>query len=359
MKTAFVCNTPYQLFNILNICCNDLEDTNKGSDLFIVDRFNSSKRILEKIKGLNIFNKIYFIVENKINRRTKYDKIRTLFVSKTKFQDFVCSEYDFLGIKYDQIFIGDAMPFGIALSIFNSDARIFVFEDGIGNYYGDFLHKKPNGLKEKIKSILNYGIYAIYVKSHYVNCKELCDSTVSENIVQLPYWNDNNPAFAIVKNVFEFKDNSRLKLNRVIFLDRPFWENEKYNNLNPEILLNDCGLQNVSLIRIHPRSNTKYKLIDVDNGYNMWELECVYNITDNHILIGDFSMAQLNPKIIANKEPFVVFAYKLFYDRLTNDEILHFEKQINLLKKVYSNKEKIYIPNSKEEFEYTLKKLLR
>ena len=135
-------------------------------------------------------------------------------------------------------------------------------------------------------------------------------------------------------------------------------ENEKYNGLNPEELLISSGLQDASLIRVHPRSTAEYSMINIDYGDNIWELECIFTIKDNHVLISDFSMAQINPKIIADKEPFIIFAYKLFYKNLTESENNIYKHQIEIAKRAYHNNNKIYTPDDVNEFKCIINKLL-
>ena len=44
MRSLFVCNTPYQLFNVMNLALNDVQGTRLVSDLFIVARFRDAKK---------------------------------------------------------------------------------------------------------------------------------------------------------------------------------------------------------------------------------------------------------------------------------------------------------------------------
>ena len=141
---------------------------------------------------------------------------------------------------------------------------------------------------------------------------------------------------------------------KVIFLERPFEECPKYNGLSPEELLMDLGLAKDSLVRIHPRSGRRYNEVLVDYGDNMWELECLSNITNEHILIGDCSNAQFSPKILANKEPYLFFAYRLFYSYHDLEDPNNYEKQIDQIRKVYSRKDKIFIPKNVEELRSAL-----
>ena len=69
MKTAFVCNTPYQLMNVINIFINNVENTRTNSDLYIVNRFQNANKMMKKIQDAGLFSKIYFVDIKRRNRQ--------------------------------------------------------------------------------------------------------------------------------------------------------------------------------------------------------------------------------------------------------------------------------------------------
>ena len=90
------------------------------------------------------------------------------------------------------------------------------------------------------------------------------------------------------------------------------------------------------------------------------ELECCNTISDNHILIGGFSTAQLMPKILDGAEPYLIFVYKLFFDskELSSTFWKSTETFIYKFRDQYKNKNKVFIPETMEEFKAILEKLL-
>ena len=92
-----------------------------------------------------------------------------------------------------------------------------------------------------------------------------------------------------------------------------------------------------------------YSGCEIDDGKNMWEMECLNSIRDDHILISCCSTAQLTPKIVGGKEPYIFFLHRFLLD----DESAikkGLENMIENLTALYSDKSKILIPNSVEEF---------
>ncbi len=76
--------------------------------------------------------------------------------------------------------------------------------------------------------------------------------------------------------------------------------------------LNDLA-DNV-VVRMHPRQKDGFKNFkyELDATNNMWELMCSQEITDDNVLIGECSTAQFTPFIIANKQPWLIFLFKIY-----------------------------------------------
>lgn len=353
MKTAFITNTPYQIFNVLNIYVNNIEGTLNNADLFIVKRFSNAEAVKKQIASLNIFDNVYLVMPKLGSPKSFVDKI----CLKRKFERYTYSSDLFLAENYTKIFIGDQMPFGVLMCVYYRTAKVYAYEEGLPYLFGDFLHDQCNGIKSHIKKILKLEIYSVRPEKFYVNNKKVCQSTVAKEIIQLPHWNKENPALITANNVFGFKCNSKVLKYKFILLERPFGEFENFIGIDIEELLLNIGLQEEALIRVHPRSTSKYRSLEVDYGENMWELECINNINDSHVLIGDFSMAQANPKMICNKEPILVFIYKLLYKNLSDSMSNYFEKQINIVYSAYTDKRKIFIPNNVKELSEIIQKI--
>ena len=330
MRSLFVCNTPYQLFNVMNLALNDVQGTRLVSDLFIVARFRDAKKVYDRVIAEHTFESVYLI-------------------DPQSGDTFIKECRDFLEKNYDQVFIADEMPLGLLMCQFYKSASVWIYEDGYPYYYKNFWQDLCRGRKQKIMSLFNRGLSTIHPKAFFVNNAEMCQSKVAEKTIQLPKWNDQNPAFPVVCRLFDFNAQSMVSQKKVIFLERPFEEYPKYNGLSPEELLMDLGLAKDSLVRIHPRSGRRYNEVLVDYGDNMWELECLSNITNEHILIGDCSNAQFSPKILANKEPYLIFAYSLFYDDMEKKVLDFYNKQIARIVEAYDEKDKIIIPKDLNE----------
>jgi hypothetical protein len=80
-------------------------------------------------------------------------------------------------------------------------------------------------------------------------------------------------------------------------------------------------------------------------------------MTGSHILIAAFSTAQLAPKLLCDAEPYLIFAYKLFFTGLTSEYWQGTAALIEKLRGLYSQPEKIYVPENAEELSAVLRRL--
>lgn len=358
MRSLFVCNTPYQLFNVMNIALNDIQSTRHGADLFIIARFRNAKKVYDNVIAERVFESVYLVDPDSGDTFIEQSHDSILIPLEKKIERYQTGSYNFLEKQYDQIFIADEMPFGLLMCQFYRSSFVWIYEDGYPYYYKNFLKDLCRSRKQKVMKLFHRGVSAIHPKAFFVNNAAMCQSTIAEKIIQLPRWNAQNPAFSVVCRLFDFNKQSMVLQKRVIFLERPFEEYPKYSGLSPEKLLMDIGVDKDSLVRIHPRSGRKYNKISVDYGDNMWELECLSNITNDHILISDCSNAQFSPKILADKEPYLIFAYRLFYSYADMEDPNNYEKQINQIREAYSRKDKIFIPKDIEELKKVLTEIL-
>jgi hypothetical protein len=81
-------------------------------------------------------------------------------------------------------------------------------------------------------------------------------------------------------------------------------------------------------------------------------MECQNSITNNHVLMSFFSTAAFSPKIIYDKEPYVIFLHKITGFNFFNADIL-----IYRLQSMYADSEKVMQPKNVKELSMILKDL--
>ena len=180
MRSLFVCNTPYQLFNVMNLALNDVQGTRLVSDLFIVARFRDAKKVYDRVIAEHTFESVYLIDPRSGDTFIKECRDSILILLEKKIKKYQIDSYDFLEKKYDQVFIADEMPFGLLMCQFYKSASVWIYEDGYPYYYKNFWQDLCRGRKQKILSLFNRGLSTIHPKAFFVNNAEMCQSKVAE-----------------------------------------------------------------------------------------------------------------------------------------------------------------------------------
>ena len=94
------------------------------------------------------------------------------------------------------------------------------------------------------------------------------------------------------------------------------------------------------IVRNHPRETR--------------ELKCDNDINDDKVLIAFCSTAQITPKMLYDKEPYLVFLYRLF----DCDWIEDYDRLVEQVRNSYRNKKKVFLPSTLDELVNTLNNLL-
>ena len=115
------------------------------------------------------------------------------------------------------------------------------------------------------------------------------------------------------------------------------------------------------LYRKHPRETSfSSDWAYVDDGTAMWELVCQEHLSDDSVLISSFSTAMLTPKLLYNKEPWLIYTYKLYKNYFVEDNPMTcglnqgISVMVEQIKKVYSRPEKIICVQNIKEIKDTL-----
>ena len=359
MNYLMVCNTPYQLFNAINILTNDIYINHNNCDLLIDNSFGSlrnekelGKVLLEKCLCRNV------IYARRVIKRHK-NKIATFFylLRNNHLDEYTYSNKDFFNNIYDCVWVGDASPFGYAMYERNENIDIVWYDDGLSSYAEYPRSYGRSKWYEIIMKFLKLGSYKYKPGKLFVNNTDLAKTKEFE-VCPLPILNDNNLATKNIENVFHYDiDSSFVKKYKTIVLGQVLDTYEGYNGKEILNIISDAGISPSSFVlRKHPRDKKEYNKYNIDSGVNMWEMECIKGISSSHVLISAFSNALLTPKLIGKKEPYVILLYKLVFDESSpmfslNNEIAQG------IKKMYASKDKVLVPRDLEEFKTIVSKI--
>ncbi len=357
-RFAIVCNTPFQVLNAVNLINSGKFDADY--DLYLQGDFRNSDSVFYNLKKSNFFENVFFW---KTNKEAKISKIRTFikFInSKLILSEYITGDYSFIGKKYDKIFVGDGNTIGIYLSMNNRKSDIYFYDDGISTNIGNCLFDGQSISYKLIGKLLKLGVYRYRVEKLFVNNLDFCKSTLTKNIEKLPNLDFSNNVIDIVKELFSYNEESLIEKKNIIYLGQPLEEKKGYNGKCPLFFIDELsGYSENILVRAHPRQKTEDFLgMEIDKINNLWELECITKIQDYHVLMGFCSTAQLMPKLLSNKEPYVIFLFNLFLDDYNTNEYNNDYYSYESLKNMYSSKEKVFLPSTVEELKNILETIM-
>lgn len=350
--TAFICATPYHIFNAVNL--KQQLFLNDDADLFLMNHMSGIQDIAKKIIDTGMFKNVFIIEDCAGSNNVHGVKLALYF-----FRHFVAVKNSMHQCK--QTFAYKTLvlncPDAVTNELFVKAARraahcnVIYIEDGIATYTID-MESYPKKLKYFF-SIFGLKGFKQYVNATYFYRPELVQ-TSCPSPTQLA--SPTEDAKKNINSVFAFtQENDFLQKKFVLFEESFSQDGVVLNDLELLIEAANCLDKTECLLKKHPRSTSERTQaigIDLMCGYAPWELYCLnYDFSDN-VLIAISSTALLNPKLIFDCEPTIIFLYKLLKPKAayhTKEVIQHIEN----VKKLYRGKN-FYIPESHEE----LKKIL-
>lgn len=357
---AFFCSTPYQIFTAINIKLNKYQ--NSKADIYILNHFEYSEKMSVSIENSRIFNEVISLDVYNFSRKFSKNTITRYYNYSCTFllQKKILKKY-FHDIKYyEKIFLTypDVI---IQLFIINNkkkypNSKIFMYEDGLNTYYK---YEESNSLLKKIfKKIYKSSDVIDFYDQYLLFKPELSNLKFKEKLQKIPNINSEDTNFVRKLNsIFEY-DQTKNIIEKVILFEQPYpveLINEKSEFLFKQIG-NACNSN--SIMKVHPRSKKKYKDINTFHDKTIpWEVIVLNENIEDKVLISVFSTACFTPKLILDKEPIVIFLYKLIEIK---QEILIDNNLMELVEKFkysYRDKSKIIIPETYDELLNIIKNL--
>ena len=365
MKELFICDTPYQLLNVLNIVFHDYDiDSSEKTvtrDLYIINQFESASRLKDKIAEQSLFSNVYLLRKDE----TKFMKVgikrhirmsadflgpRTLLAKRFKDYDVSKLSYE----DYDVVYASGAFSTVAAILKINPNARFMLYDDGLGSYDGDFLVRSSGGkLNRAFCMLFHVGSYVCKPEKLLINNVSICHSTSvkKEDIYPLPSFDKSFIDFCNQIFACSGADNKK-----IVWLSQPM--DCSMGAVETRDTIRDALMdyKNDITVRMHPRDLDKeyYRAFSIDDGKDLWELSILNRNPDELVLLGSYSSAQITPKILFDLEPTLVFLFLLNVQASQEEKITIMEK-IKEIKSIYKHPERIIIPRNKDELREILK----
>jgi len=353
---AFVCDTPLQVLNAVSLVATDVEGCSGHSDLFLYHQFKNSEQISAAVKESGVFRNVYDF--SPFSKRTGFRSKATTFARILNPGSTLSKQYRGKGKTYARNDYGTLMlsfytPFSDIVHLALDTPRTVQFEDGTASYVTENLERRyRSGIFEAYNRYIASDKLSYHPEKLYLSNPMLCtfDSLPLKKASGI---GENKEVRALAKKIFGYRQ-SAYQGKCVIYLTQPFGtaEGGELVTAREQACLNMLKTVN-PILRVHPRQLPEaFDGFSIDTVGNMWELECAEHIDDSKVLIGAFSTAQLAPKMLFDREPTLVFLYKLYGSRFD-----HADELIEKVKTCYRNPDKIMIPQTSEELASILKKL--
>ena len=342
IEYAFIVRTNYTIFNSINILLN--ENLVGKADLYIEVTQDSMYDTINNLNKTKLFKNIY--VDKIINTKNNFllcliRKIMNIFVclSPRFYLMFHFGKTCFCNLPFYKEIYAPFIDFNTHnILACSNNANLNYYEDGFGTYNNIFVYK--NNLKYKFADLL-FHINDIQnsAKKIYLNNTIIYDNKHNFEVKKIDIDHDN---LNVCKKVFSNYNKFYFQA-KIVFLGQPLgYDKNSFNNV-----LNVIKNYKNSIVRPHPGEIIdKYYGLNIDIERSLWEIVCYDCIKNNTILIGVNSTALMTPKTLYNEEPFVVFIYELIKNDLSLASYKSCIEYSDNLKKIYNDKNKIFVPTS-------------
>ena len=365
-RVCVIIERPFQLLNYLNYIYN-LENASEYSfDAFIRDESYFPEDMIRRIKETGLFNCVYRHKYTSLDFQ-KLTGVKVLLhrlkraVTPKRFIDSISETKPNLStLRYDYMFCSNLLVIEKAYSLVDPDVKIVLFDDGLGTY-SDLL--KPATWRRNLLYWLR-GKSSPWgkIEKEYVNNVECCNSSLAKKLYALPPLNGASDNFMeMIEYVFGYKHCDLYDDLNLVYLTQKLSpiKDHPYHDTEAELIRIIAGLPQDCVLRVHPEQLGEFNssLLSLDTTNDSWELLCLNQLNDEHVLIGCFSTAQIMPKLLFKKEPWVIFTFDLYSDLFEETQIDKMKKTAEKLINYYENKHKIMIPQTMNEFIADLSKI--
>lgn len=358
MRELYVCDTPYQVMNALNIAYHREQKAEKT--LFLVNQFRTAETVFGKILETKQFDHAYLLRRDETKfmpvGMKRYSLVMLDYLTPKRFLKARLQGKKAPVTGYDVVYASGAFSVVTAVMKLNPKAEFVLYDDGVGSYIGDNVMRGGGTLNRLFSKVFHVGAYACKPSKLLVNNVSMCQSTVvpKNRILPLPAIDAEFVSFC--NGIFETCGD---KKNTVYWLSQPIDSVPGAVEARERVYSCLYPYRDKITVRMHPRDLAYdfYQAFTVDRGTDMWELTVQGIPTDDLILIGGYSSAQINLKMLFDMEPTLIFVYA-FNKQLEEDKIQATKEQIENIRSIYRNPDKIYVPTTVEELTEVLHKVI-
>lgn len=354
LKIAIVCGTKYQVLNCLNYVLDQKKIVNAEYHLFINNE--QIGEFYEKLCQSRLFKRVCrYSIKDEKRIKKRFLQIQKFIFPKAYLKHCLMESNieETYTILLCATLSGIVCPFVFSFP----HMRVFLLEDGTASYSSGtvtYMTEKDRQLYKLLRRDINR---CLHPERLYINNKQFCKNTDCAEVIELPHLQDVIKEHrAVFEAVFGRKEKNKYNELRLVYLSQPFAGYEGMDSLVTQEIM-EILKKYPFAYRPHPREKQVYEdaaYVDRPDKQNSWELICSEGIGDDHILVGRCSTAQVVPKFIFNKEPYLIFTNRLFEKETQSHTYQVMEEMCADIKSKYSKPEKVFIVEHLEEIEEIL-----
>ena len=353
MNYLYYCNSAYQILTVMNLHWHRKyagfeHIDNYGGDLLIQNSFADAPEMKRILEEHGFFRHVYLV--DKAFNAGKFHALATLADLLIP-SYYLSSKYGLKKNEMNDYAVITAPKYSTLISAIwrlNPKAKLHLFEDGTAAYFGALDLLPESRLYKKYYQTLNYGRSFADFEYIYLNDASLFTGTQKEKARSIPKFDET--LLNKIREAFSGYLNGEDTRDKDIFYIAQYLNNKEIN-IFIDGLLSDLEEYKDHILYIpHPRhQDEKTYNFAYANKKQIWELKQL-DIEDlsGKMLIAIHSTACFTPKILYDKEPYLLLFYKLCEDKVTyRDE--RFDEFVERFIKTYRDPSKILIPESKDE----------
>lgn len=338
-RSVFLCETPLHLLNSVNLVLHDKTFVNTDAELAVVLHDDQMVRFLGCAQASGLFIRVYGVRPYKSNGNMLFCKCYMMLAMLFPKWALSRRTTETLLKSCERIILFSPSRYAIQLSLLYKHAALFVVDEGVGSYYGDIAARMCSAAAVVLGKMLGSPLLRKDVEKLFLYTPSLYRGSYCAPIAPVPPLN-NERAKKLAK-IFKSDSADILTAYTGIYFTQPV-VSKSFEELQGCIL--DSLAPESTALRVHPQDkdfSTTAGLAQVNGG--IWELLAATEILDSHLLISTFSTAAIMPKILVDREPYLIFTYRMFPSGMVHPD---FQDWMKVFCESYRDKDKIFFPET-------------
>lgn len=363
VSSCMICETPYGILNCVNFAYH--KNAEEAFDLYVGDNFKNSQKLAERLKESGLFAHVWTYRKEPEPMPFKEKVDRKYFPEK--YLCFVVGDETWQLPAYEKVYLTSATRIPTCMILACKKAEVYYIEDGLRSYVDD-IYVEPISMAEKMfHRIMGRNHQRVIPKVVYLNNVGICAEDAAYEVCSLPgLVPEDQTLVKLLYQIFDYSVSGQYADKKIIYLAQPMEKDLKLQGIDKieqdiEWVLSFFG--DCLLYRPHPRQGqVKDKAFPLDREGKMWELVCMNEISDETILIGSFSTALFTPKLLYDKEPWMIFTYPLYREYMGNKEeklLEGIETMIACIRRTCRNPQKVICVEHLDEMENIIQKVIK